>query len=578
MLWTLTRTYVRGSRVGIVALIVVLQLIQTFASLLLPSLNADIIDRGVARGDIGLIWQLGAAMLGVTVMQAACSAGAIYLAARQSMGQGRWLRERVFHHVQRFSTADLRHFGAPSLITRCTNDVQQVQMVMFLVYELMVIAPLMGIGGVLMAIRQDAKLSLLLLVCVPVLALTVGLIMMRLGPRFRAQQEAIDRITDVLRAQLSGVRVIRAFRRQRSEYDRYDEANHELRAIALALGSLFALMFPLVSLIISASQVAVVWLGGHRISQGGMEVGSLTAYLNYLVLILMSVMMASFVFTMLPRAQVCAERINAVLTYDPVLTETTTPTPIPRGATFALEGASVHHTDASAPVLAPLDLEFRPGHTTAIIGSTGSGKTTLVSLLPRLRDTSAGRVSLGGIDVRDLDLADLRSRIAYVPQTSYLFSGTIATTVAACASERIDRDRLTRALESAQAAEFVAELDEGVDARVEAGGKNFSGGQRQRLAIARALYRDADLYIFDDSFSALDYATDAKVRSGLRAHVGDAAIVIVAQRIATIRHASCIIVLDHGHVVGRGTHGELVTTCPTYQEIVASQTGEEELA
>lgn len=398
-----------------------------------------------------------------------------------------------------------------------------------------------------------------------------------LAPRFRAQQEAIDYGANVLRSQLAGVRVIRAFGQQRRERARYEEANSRLRTIALSIGSLFALLFPLVSLIVTVSQVGVVWWGGSRIGSGGMNVGSLTAYLTYLVLILMSVMMAAFVFTMIPRAQVCAERLQAVLEHDPVLTPAASPTPMPRTPVWALEGASVHYDEAARAVVAPCDVTFTPGATTAIIGATGSGKTTLVSLLPRLRDPSAGRVSVSGIDVRDLDLDELRARISYVPQSTYLFSGTLATSVAACPAADVDPTRLRRALATAQALDFVEALPEGVDSLVEAGGTNFSGGQRQRLAIARALYRDADLYVFDDSFSALDYDTDAKVRAGLRAHVGDAAIVLVAQRIATIRHASTILVLDRGRIVGRGTHAELVAGCATYREICWSQSSEGQL-
>lgn len=570
MLWTMTREYVRG-RVVALAGIVVLQLIQTLSSLFLPSLNARIIDEGISAGNLALIWRIGFVMVAVAAVQALCSAGAIFLAARTAMGQGQWLRERVFRHVQAFSSADMRAFGAPSLITRCTNDVQQIQMVVFLIYEIMLVAPLMGIGGVVMAVREDVPLSGLLLVVVPVLAVSVGIIMARLSPRFKAQQKAIDALTDIFRSQLAGVRVIRAFRRQGTERRRYGEANERLRGIALSIGALFALMFPVVQLIVTFSQVAVVWVGAGRIEAGAMDVGSLTAFLNYLILILMSVMMGSFVFTMIPRAQVCAQRIGDVLAHEPTVEGGTRHVHGP--LRVRLEGAEVRYGDAAKPVLAALDLEFKPGETTAIIGSTGSGKSTLVSLLPRLRDPSSGRVSVNGEDAREVDLDELRRRIAYVPQRAYLFSGTIAQTVAA--SEPAEPLRVWRALRAAQAEDFVRDLPQGIDTRVEAGGSNFSGGQRQRLAIARALYRMADLYVFDDAFSALDYATDAALRSGLRDHVGpDAAVVIVAQRIATIRHASTIVVLEHGRVVGRGNHDQLVASCETYREIVRSQTEE----
>lgn len=570
----LAREYLTGKRGLTVAIIVVMQVVQTLASLALPSLNARIIDDGISRGDIGVIWRLSVVMVVLSLAQAVCAGAAIYLAARIAMGQGRWLRERLFRHVQRFATPDMRAFGAPSLITRCTNDVQHIQMVTFLILEVMVVAPLMGVGGVILAIHEDVALSGLLLIVVPILAASVGAIMMALAPRFRAQQEALDSVSDSMRAQLGGARVIRAFRRQQTERRRYEDANAQLRRVALGIGYLFALLFPLIQVIVAAAQIGVMEVGARRVAAGAMQVGALTAFITYLILILMAVLMASFVFTMIPRAQVCAGRVRDVMRHAPTVTSSEAPRPLPaRGGVWRFEGVEVRVGDAEAPVLWPFNLEIRPGETTAIIGSTGSGKTTLVSLLPRLRDPQVGRVTVGGVDVRDLDLAQLRTRIAYVPQRAYLFSGTVAETV--CGAEAIDTDRLVKALGAAQAREFVDRLDGGIEARVEAGGVNLSGGQRQRLQIARALYRDADLYVFDDAFSALDYATDARVRAGLRDHVGpEAAVVIVAQRVASIRHATQIVVLEHGQIVGRGTHDELIEACPVYREIAASQNQE----
>jgi len=579
MLFKLTWEYLR-TRVWEVVAVIVLQTLSAIASLNLPDLNARIIDEGVALGDTERIWQLGGIMLAATLAQSAATAIAVFLGSRMAMGLGAWLRHRIFTHTQKFSVQDVHQFGAPSLVTRSTNDVQQVQMVTLMTFLIMIQAPIMGVGGVLMALRQDAHLSLLLVVVVPLLALVVGLIMGRLAPLFQVQQTRIDRMNTVLREELSGIRVIRAFVRQPLIRERYDDANDQLRQVALRIGTLFALMFPAVSVVISVANVGVLWYGGHSIENGDSQIGALFAFINYLGLIFGAVMMAGMMFIMVPRANVSARRLHEVLVRDPTVQPPSHATEAPQGRwTFAFDDVCLSYPGAAAPVLDHIDLELPPGTTTGVIGATGSGKTTLTNLLPRLMDPTGGTVTANGVPTADLDLAQLRARIAMVPQRAYLFSGTIATTVSGEPEpDQAQRDRVLRALEGAQAMEFVSELPEGIDALVESGGANFSGGQRQRLTIARALYRRADLYVFDDSFSALDYTTDANLRLALPGYIEGASALIVAQRAATIRNADCIVVLDDGHIVGRGTHAELMKECPTYHEIVASQMSEEEAA
>ncbi len=575
MLLPVLRRLLRPYRRDVVV-IVLLQFVQTIAALSLPSLNADIINDGVVVGDLGYIVRTGGLMLLISGVQVACAVGAVYLGARTAMSMGRDLRHAVFSRVQRFSVAEAARFGAPSLITRSTNDVQQVQMVTLMTFTVIVMAPIMMIGGVIMALNQDVGLSALLLVIVPVLLAVMVFIALRMGPLFRLVQERIDRINLVMREQISGVRVIRAFNRQGKERNRFERANTDLMDVSLKVGFLMALMFPAVQVIINASSVAVVWFGAGRIDSGAMEVGSLVAFLNYLMQILMSVLMASMMFMMVPRASVSAERIDAVLATEPAIVRPARPARLPREqVVLELDGASFRYAGADEPVLHEVSLRLEPGRTTAVIGSTGSGKSTLVNLLPRLIDPTAGVVRASGIDVRELDPPELRARVSVVPQRAYLFSGTIASTLRFARPEATDEE-LWAALDAAQASEFVTEL--GLDARVEQGGSNFSGGQRQRLAIARALLKRADLYVFDDSFSALDYATDARLRAGLPAATGGAAVLIVAQRVATIRDADQIVVLDEGRVVGRGTHEELMEGNETYQEIVLSQLSAQEAA
>ncbi|MCM3662049.1 ABC transporter ATP-binding protein/permease [Georgenia satyanarayanai] len=575
MLLTLLRRHLRPYRRDVVV-VVLLQFVQTLAALSLPSLNADIIDKGVVVGDTGYIMRVGALMLLISAVQVACAVSAVYLGARAATSVGRDLRRAVFTRVQRFSVAEAGRFGAPSLITRSTNDVQQVQMVTLMTFTVIVMAPIMMVGGVVMALRQDVGLSALLLVVVPVLLGLIVVIALRMGPLFKLIQGRIDRINLVMREQISGVRVIRAFNRQPSERQRFGRANSELMGTSLSVGYLMALMFPAVQVVINASSVAVVWFGAGRIDSGAMEVGSLVAFLNYLMQILMSVLMASMMFMMVPRAAVSADRIEAVLGTEPAIVAPARPRRLPAGrAVIELDGVSFGYAGAAASVLHDVSLRLEPGRTTAIIGSTGSGKSTLVNLLPRLVDATGGVVRAGGVDVREVDPAELRSRVSVVPQRAYLFSGTIASTLRFARPEATDEE-LWGALEAAQASEFVTGL--GLDARVEQGGSNFSGGQRQRLAIARALLKPADLYVFDDSFSALDYATDARLRAGLPMATAGAAVLIVAQRVATIREADEIVVLDEGRVVGRGSHSGLMEDNPTYQEIVLSQLSAQEAA
>ncbi|MDO5672652.1 MAG: ABC transporter ATP-binding protein [Actinomycetaceae bacterium] len=566
----------------ILLLIVLAQALQTIAGLALPSLNAAIIDEGVLKADIPAIWRLGAWMLGLSVVQSIITALAVYFGALLSMDLGAQLRKELFTRVSSFGAVELHRFSPPSLITRATNDVQQIQMVVLMTLTLIIMTPIMGVGAVIMAIRQDLKLSGIFLVAVPVLMAVIAVLMVKLAPLFRTQQERIDRINTVLREQLQGVRVIRAFVQQKNQAKTFGQANDELRNTALSIGFLFAIMFPALSLIIGVSSVSILGFGGVLIDAGDMQVGSLIAFLAYLMQIFMSIMIAAMLFFMVPRAEVCSERIHEVLDTDPSIAP---PAPDmhhnlpPAPRLFRLQNAGVQYEGADAPVLQGIDLEFLPGTTTAIIGSTGSGKTTLVNTLPRLVDLTQGSLTVNGIDVRHLDPDSLRRCIALVPQKAYLFSGTIATTVSGLANPDKDcRGRIVEALKAAQAWEFVSAFDDGIDHVVEAGGQNYSGGQRQRLTIARALYRQADLYVFDDSFSALDYATDAALRAGLRQAVGDGAVLVVAQRVSTIRHASTIIVLEGGRIVGRGTHCELLENCETYQEIVSSQLSAEEAA
>ncbi|WP_130508388.1 ABC transporter ATP-binding protein [Krasilnikovia cinnamomea] len=577
MLIKLMRAQLRPYRREI-ALIVAFQFLQTLATLYLPTLNADIIDKGVVTGDTGYVIRTGATMLGITLIQIAAQIVAVYYGARTAMAVGRDVRAAIFARVQDFSAREVGQFGAPSLITRTTNDVQQVQMLVLMTFTLLVSAPIMCVGGIVLALRQDVPLSALLLVIVPILIILIGLIIARMRPLFRSMQERIDRVNRVMREQIAGIRVIRAFVRDEHEQDRYGEASQDLMDVSLRAGRLMALMFPTVMLVVNVSSGAVLWFGAHRIDSGGMQIGALTAFLSYLMQILMAIMMATFMFIMIPRAEVCADRIVEVLGTESSVRPPTDPVRELRShGHLELRDVDFRYPGAEASVLCGVGLVARPGEVTAIIGSTGSGKTTLLNLAPRLFDVTGGQVLVGGVDVRELDGTLLSRTVGLVPQKPYLFTGTVASNLRYGNPDATDEE-LWQALEVAQAREFVERMDGGLSARIAQGGTNVSGGQRQRLAIARVLVQRPEIYLFDDSFSALDYATDAALRAALAHRTADATVVIVAQRVSTIRDADRIVVLDDGVVVGAGTHGELMDTNPTYREIVLSQLTEQEAA
>ncbi|MFH8986976.1 ABC transporter ATP-binding protein [Streptomyces sp. NPDC017940] len=577
MLIRLLRTHLDPYKKPI-ALLVLLQFLQTCASLYLPTLNADIIDNGVVKGDTGYILSFGALMLAVTVGQMVCNIGAVLYGARTAAALGRDVRAAVFDRVQSFSARELGRFGAPTLITRTTNDVQQVQTLVLMAFTLMVSAPIMCVGGIVMALGQDVPLSGVLLAVVPVLGISVSMIVRRLRPLFRTMQERLDTVNRVLREQITGNRVIRAFVRDAYEKERFREANADLTEVSVGTGRLLALMFPIVMTVVNLSSIAVVWFGAHRIDGGHMQIGALTAFLAYLMQIVMSVMMATFMFMMIPRAEVCAERIQEVLDTDTSVVPPAEPVRELRGhGHLELRAAGFRYPGAEEPVLTNIDLVARPGETTAVIGSTGSGKTTLLNLVPRLMDATDGAVLVGGVDVRTLDPALLARTVSLVPQKPYLFAGTVASNLRYGNPDATDAE-LWHALEVAQAKEFVEGLPEGLDAPVAQGGSNVSGGQRQRLSIARTLVQRPEIYLFDDSFSALDYATDAALRAALAYETREATVVIVAQRVSTIRDADRIVVLDEGRVVGSGSHRELMAVNGTYREIVLSQLTEAEAA
>jgi ATP-binding cassette subfamily B multidrug efflux pump len=573
----LLKVHLRPYRTEI-TLVVLFQFLQTIATLYLPALNADIIDNGVVKGDTDYVLRVGAGMLGITLLQIIAQAVAVYFGARTAMAVGRDLRSSIFTTVQGFSAREVGQFGAPSLITRTTNDVQQIQMLVLLTFTLMVSAPIMCVGGIVLAMREDVPLSSLLLVIVPILITVIGLIIARMRPLFRSMQVRLDRVNQVMREQITGIRVIRAFVRDDHERARYAVANDELTDVSLRVGKVMALMFPTVMLIVNISSVAVLWFGGHRIDTNAMQVGELTAFISYLMQILMSIMMATFMFMMVPRAEVCAERIEEVLSTESSVVAPEAPvTTLSRHGELELRDVGFRYPGAEAGVLSGVRLTARPNEVTAIIGSTGSGKTTLLNLIPRLFDATEGQVLVDGVDVREIDPALLSRLIGLVPQRPYLFTGTVASNLRYGNPDATD-EQLWEALEIAQARSFVESMDGRLDAPIAQGGTNVSGGQRQRLAIARTLVHRPEVYLFDDSFSALDYATDAALRSALTEHIADATVVIVAQRVSTIRDADRIIVLDDGKVVGTGTHEELMDTSTTYREIVLSQLTVEEAA
>jgi len=572
----LLATYLRPYR-GPLVLVMGLLLVQALANLYLPELNADIINNGVAKGDTDYILRTGAVMLAVTVVLGIVSVVAVYWAAKVSMSFGRDVRGAIFRSVESFSQVEVNHFGTASLITRNTNDVQQVQMVVLMGLTVMVSAPIMMIGGLIMALRQDVPLTGLLLVIVPIMVLIIGVLMWRALPLFRSMQTKIDRINQVMRETLAGVRVIRAFVRTDYEERRFEKANRDLFVTALSVNRLFALMMPTLMAIMNLTTIAVLWFGAFRVDSGEMSIGNLTAFLQYMIQILFAIMMATFMFVVVPRAAVSSDRIGEVLATDPSIHDPVEPVSPPRTGSVEFRDVEFRYPGAQDAVLRGISFTAGHGETTAIVGSTGSGKSTLVNLLPRLYDVSGGSVLVDGVDVRAMDRADLWSRIGLIPQRAFLFGGTIASNLRFGDQAAADED-LWAALEIAQGREFVEEMPERLDAPVAQGGTNVSGGQRQRLAIARALVKRPEIYVFDDSFSALDFRTDARLRAALHRDLADATVIIVAQRVGTILHADRIVVLDDGGVVGIGTHAELMKTCPTYREIVSSQLSEEEVA
>lgn len=579
MLTRILRTYLAPYK-GAVTVLLALQLVATIAALFLPSLNGRIIDEGVALGDTDTIFRLGAVMLAVSLVQILATVLAIYLAARASAGLGRDLRAGIFHHIGTFSAQEVARFGAPTLISRNTNDVTQVQQVAQMGLAMMVGAPIMMVGGVVMALREDVGLSWLVAVAVPVLGVFVALMIRAMVPTFRLMQTCVDTVNRILREQITGIRVVRAFVREDAERARFDDANTAYTATALRVGRLFSTSFPFVMLILNVSTVAVIWFGGHRVDSGDMEVGQLTAFMSYLMQILMSVMMAMMMTMMVPRAVVSAGRISEVLDTDSSVAPPPAPVALRRQAEtprVQLRDVTFAYPGAESPVLRGVSFEATAGTTTAIIGSTGSGKSTLVNLIPRLYDVTGGQVLLDGTDVREAALDDVWAGIGLVPQRPYLFTGTVASNLR-YGNPHASDEELWEALRVAQADDFVAEMEGGLEAEITQGGTNVSGGQRQRLAIARALVRRPDVYLFDDSFSALDVATDARLRSALKPWTRDAAVIVVAQRVSSIRGADRIIVLDDGQVVGSGRHEDLLTRCPTYVEIVDSQRGFEQEA
>jgi ATP-binding cassette subfamily B multidrug efflux pump len=579
MLWKLLVEYLRPHR-KLLAAVVIFQLAQSIASLYLPTLNAEIIDEGVAKGNIGYILSLGGVMLGITLLQIVCAVIAVYFAAKAAMGVGRDLRDAIFTRVGEFSEQEVTKFGAPSLITRSTNDVQQVQQLVLMSATMLVTAPMLSIGGVIMAVRQDAQLSWLIAVAVPVLLVAVGLLTARMVPLFRKMQTRIDTVNRVLREQLTGIRVVRAFVREDIETERFARANADVTDTALRAGRLMALAFPVVMLVLNVSSVAVIWFGSFRIQDGSMQVGTLIAFLSYLLQILMSVMMATFMAVMIPRAAVSADRIGEVLRTEssvrpPLHPVSTTAGQDGRRGELEMRDVGFAYPGADQPVLTGISFTARAGQTTAIIGSTGAGKTTLVNLMPRLFDATSGAVKMNGVDVRELHPDLLWGHIGLVPQRPYLFSGTVRSNLLYGKPDATE-DELWTALEIAQARDFVERMEEGLDAPISQGGTNVSGGQRQRLAIARALVKRPELYIFDDSFSSLDTGTDARLRQALKRSTAGATLVIIAQRVSSIVDADQILVLDDGRIVGRGTHRELLETSETYREIVSSQLAAEE--
>jgi ATP-binding cassette, subfamily B, multidrug efflux pump len=575
----LLRTYLRPYTTGLV-IVMALLLVQAIGNLYLPDLNADIINKGVAAGDNDYILRTGAVMLLVTGLLGVAAVAGVYGGARIAMGFGRDLRSAIFAKVETFSQVEVNHFGPASLITRNTNDVQQVQLVVFIALTVMISAPILIVGGVIMALRTDVPLSGLLLVVIPLMALVIGLVMSRAIPLFQAMQLKIDQINRVMRETLAGVRVIRAFVRTGHEEARFDEASLDLFDTTIRVNRLFAVTIPVMTLILNLSTVAVMWFGGMRVQSGELSIGNLTAFLQYLLQILFAVLTAVFMFILIPRAAVSSARIREVLDTEPTIRDPERPVrldaaPAAERGVVEFRDVEFRYPGAEEPVLRGISFRAGPGETTAIVGSTGSGKSTLINLIPRFYDATGGSVLVDGVDVRELAREDLWSRIGLIPQKAFLFAGTVAANLRFGDQQATD-DELWLALDIAQGRDFVEEMDGRLDAEITQGGTNVSGGQRQRLAIARALVKKAGIFVFDDSFSALDFTTDARLRAALGRQLGGATVIIVAQRVGTIMTADRIVVMDAGRVVGIGTHTELLESNETYREIVYSQLSEAE--
>jgi len=570
-------TYLRPYRREL-TIVIVLLLVQAIANLYLPDLNAKIINEGVTKGDTAYIWRTGGLMVFVTALLGVTSVIGVYWGSKAAMAFGRDVRNAIFRRVESFSATEISHFGTPSLITRNTNDVQQVQMLVVMGLNVMILAPIMAVGGIIMALRQDVVLSWLIAVIIPVMALIIAALISRAMPLFKVMQTKVDRVNTVVREKLSGVRVIRAFVRGDYEERRFDEANLDLTDTQLKVNRIFAIMLPTLMGIFNFSSVAIIWFGAYRVDSGGMPIGDLTAFLQYVMQILFSVMMATIMFVMVPRAAASATRIMEVLDTEPSIADPTTP--------IRLDGVKGHvefrnvefrYPGAQDPVLRGVSFSAKPGETTAIVGSTGSGKSTLINLVPRFYDVTAGAVLIDGVDVREMDRQDVWARIGFVPQKAFLFSGTVKSNLK-YGKEDASEAEIWHALEVAQGAQFVREMPEKLEAPISQGGTTVSGGQRQRLAIARALVKRPEVYIFDDSFSALDFKTDSMLRAALKNETREATVLIVAQRVSTIMDADRIVVMDGGSVVGIGTHTELMECCETYREIVFSQLSQEEVA
>ncbi len=560
-----------------IGFVLILLLVQAIANLYLPELNAEIINNGIAKGDVDYILRTGGFMLVVTFALMIAAIVGVYWSARIAMGFGRDVRSGIFRKVETFSQVEVNQFGAASLITRNTNDVQQVQQVVLMALNMMISAPILTIGGVIMALRQDVPLTGILLVIIPIMVVLIGFVMSRAIPLFQAMQVKIDRINLLMRETLSGVRVIRAFVRTEHEEERFDAASRDLMDTGLRVNRLFAITMPSLMLIMNLSTVAVLYLGAYRVDSGAMPIGNLTAFLQYIMQILFAIMTAVIMFIMVPRAAVSGDRIQQVLATKPAIHDPQEPVSPPRTGHLVFRDVTFGYPGAADPVLCNVSFEANPGETTAIVGSTGSGKSTLINLLPRFYDATGGSVEIDGVDVRTMDRQDLWRRIGVVPQRAFLFAGTVASNLRYGDEAATDED-LWRALDIAQGREFVEQMEGRLEAPITQGGTNVSGGQRQRLAIARALTHKPDIYVFDDSFSALDFRTDARLRAALARELGDATVVIVAQRVGTILHADRIVVLEDGGIAGIGTHEELMRTCETYREIVLSQVTEEEAA